>query len=78
MDIFDERKEEVASILQNFVIIVQSQFGRNVKIIHSDNCLEFKLGPMSQFYSQKGIIHQISYVDTPQQNGRVGGDIGTY
>jgi len=57
---------------------VQSQFGRNVKIIHSDNSLEFKSGPMSQFYSQKGIIHQISYVDTPQQNGRVGGDIGTY
>jgi len=51
--------------------MVKNQFGKDVKIIRSDNGLEFKSGPMKFFYSEKGIIHQTSCVDTPQQNGRV-------
>ncbi|KAM2148308.1 hypothetical protein ACFX1Q_004939 [Malus domestica] len=38
----------------------------SVQIIRSDNGLEFKL---EQFYALKGIIHQSSCVNTPQQNG---------
>jgi len=49
---------------------VKTQFGKDVKIIRSDNGQEF-LGPMKQFYQQKGIIHQTSCIDTPKQNGRV-------
>lgn len=41
-----------------------------MKVIRSDNGQEF-LGPMKQFYQQKGILHQTSCIDTPQQNGRV-------
>jgi transposase InsO family protein len=46
--------------------LVENQFGKNVKVVRSDNGLEFKI---SQFYSSKGIIHQTSCVNTPQQNG---------
>jgi len=42
-----------------------------VKIIRSDNGLEFLSGPMKQFYQQKGIIHHTSCTETPQQNGQV-------
>ena len=51
--------------------MVKNQFGENVKIIHSDNGLEFKSGQMLHFYSEKGILHQTSCINTPQQNGRV-------
>ena len=64
-------KWEVASILQKFINMAKTQFEKNVKIVRSDNGLEFTSGPMLQFYSEKGIIHQTSCVDTPQQNGRV-------
>jgi len=52
-----KEKREVTSILQKFIIMVKNQFGKNVKIIRSDNGLEFKSGPMLQFYSEKGILH---------------------
>ena len=42
-----------------------------MKIIRSDNGLEFLSRPMKQFYQQKGIVHQTTCIDTPQQNGRV-------
>jgi len=42
-----------------------------VKVIKSDNGHEFNSGPMKQFYGEQGIIHETSYIDTPQQNGRV-------
>jgi len=71
LGLFDEGKGEVASLMQNFVAMVKNQFGKNVVILRSDNGLEFKSEPMLRFYSTKGIIHQTSCVDTPQQNERV-------
>ena len=62
-------KGEVPRLLQIFVIMVKTQYGKDVKTIRSDNGQEF-LGPMKQFYQQKRIIHQTTCVDTPQQNGR--------
>jgi len=43
----------------------QNQFGKQVKIVRTDNRSEFKFGPMNIFYHEKGIIHQTSCVDTP-------------
>jgi len=39
-----------------------------VKIVRSDNGPEFTI---PQFYASKGILHQTSCVETPQQNARV-------
>ena len=58
-------------MLQNFIIMVKNQFGKHVKIIHSDNGNEFKSRPMKMFYSENGIIHYTICVDSPQQNGWV-------
>jgi hypothetical protein len=48
--------------------MIEVQHNSHVKIIRSDNGVEFL---MPQFYSSKGIIHQTSCVETPEQNGRV-------
>jgi transposase InsO family protein len=60
-------KAEVSLKLQNFILMIENQFHTVPKIIRTDNGPEFML---STFYSSKGIIHQKSCVETPQQNGR--------
>jgi len=64
-------KGEASMLLQNFVLMVKTQFERDVKIVRSDNGLEFLSGAMKCFYQEKGIMHHTSCLDTPQQNGRV-------
>ena len=61
-------KSEAPGKLQNFVIFVKVHFNAQIKFIRSDNGPEFKL---DAFYASKGIIHQTSCRETPQQNGRV-------
>lgn len=58
-------KFEVRPLIVSFYIVVQIQFGTKIKSIRSDNALEFML---PNFYSSTGIVHQQSYVYTPQQN----------
>ena len=50
---------------------VETQFGAPIKSIRTDNGLEFQDTTALLFYANKGIIHQKSCVDSPQQNGIV-------
>jgi len=54
--------------LEDFVVFIQTQFDIGIKVIRSDNGTEFF---MTNFFSNKGIIHQTSCVNTPQQNSIV-------
>ncbi|GKE39445.1 cysteine-rich receptor-like protein kinase 8, partial [Tanacetum coccineum] len=47
------------------------KFETQVKIVRSDNALEFVKGQCGPYLLSKGIVHQTSCVDRPQQNGRV-------
>jgi len=40
-------------------------------MVRSDNGSEFISGPMKKFYGDQGIVHKISCVGIPQQNGIV-------
>jgi hypothetical protein len=51
----------------NLLKMIKTQYGHEVKIVKTDNGQEFM---MHDFYSSKGIIHQTSCVESPQQNGR--------
>ncbi|XP_065859400.1 retrovirus-related Pol polyprotein from transposon RE1 isoform X1 [Euphorbia lathyris] len=61
-------KSEVSDVIKHFVAMVQTQFGKTIKVIRSDNGPEFY---MVDFYNKLGISHQTSCVETPQQNGLV-------
>lgn len=52
----------------NFVNLIENQHSLHLKIIRTDNGPEFNI---PEFFSSKGIIHQTSCVESPQQNGRV-------
>lgn len=61
-------KFEAQCQIQKFVQLAETQFDARVKVIRSDNGPKFSL---PSFFSFKGIVHQCSCVETPQQNGRV-------
>lgn len=51
--------------------MAHTQYDKVVKVIRSDNALEFADYQCLSFFAAQGIIHQTSCVDRPQQNGRV-------
>jgi hypothetical protein len=61
-------KFQVQSLVQNFIPYVERQHNVVIKIVRTDNGPEF--APRA-FFAEKGIIHQISCVETPEQNARV-------
>lgn len=58
-------KYKVRSIVPAFRHMLGNRFSQSVKLIRSDNLLEFML---NAFYSSKGIVHQRTCVETPQHN----------
>ena len=63
-----KQKSEVKNLIVSFVALVETQFKSKIQKLRSDNGPEFHL---PEFYSLKGIVHQRSCVETPQQNGVV-------
>ena len=59
-------KAETRPIIMNFITSIETQYDSKVKIIRSDNEPEFM---MHGFYASKGIAHQTTCVETPEQNG---------
>ena len=51
--------------------MVQTQFHKNIQILRSDNGREYFKNALGQFFLEKGIVHQSSCIDTPQQNDLV-------
>lgn len=68
MSLFDETQIRNTRTSSHIIHMVENQFDTKVKIVRSDNGPEFKL---EHFYATKGIFHQSSHVNTPQQNGVV-------
>lgn len=63
-----QSKSQAASFIQNFFNLVETQFQTKIKALRSDNGSEFH---MAKFFSSKGVLHQLSCVETPQQNAVV-------
>lgn len=64
-------KHHVTFTVKHFYSYVQPQFKTSIQKIRSDNGKEFVNSTLSDFFNDKGIIHQTSYPYTPQQNARV-------
>jgi len=61
-------KSEVFCHVKNFITLIDTHYHITPKYIRSDNGPKFLI---PDFYDSKGIIHQKSCVETPQQNGIV-------
>jgi len=61
-------KSEVSCNVKIFIKLIDTHYHITPKFIRSDNGPEFLI---HEFYASKGIKHQRSCVETPQQNGRV-------
>ena len=64
-----KHKSDVCSVFRIFYHMVLTQFGRSLKIVRSDNGGEYFKRELTDFFHAKGIIHQTSCPETPQQNG---------
>jgi hypothetical protein len=63
-----QHKSQTRSIIKSFFQLVQTQFKTKIKCLRSDNGAEFK---MNDYFSDQGTIHQLSCIETPQQNAIV-------
>ena len=61
-------KTETRPLLISFYNMICTQFHISIKAIRTDNAQEFFL---KDFYANHGIVHQHSYIATPQQNSIV-------
>lgn len=61
-------KASVKTYITHFLINIENQFDNRVKNIRTDNGVEFI---MHDLFSSKGINHQTTCVETPEQNGVV-------
>lgn len=64
-----KEKSEVGKIFQHFHQMIQNQFGTKIQVLKSDNAKEYFHSELGNYFTQQGIIHLTSCVDTPQQNG---------
>jgi hypothetical protein len=62
------QKSQTRYFIQSFFKLVATQFNLKVKILRSDNGVEFN---MEDFFASQGTLHQLSCVETPQQNSIV-------
>ena len=63
-------KSDAYDMLCVFITFVRTQFKKQVKVVRSDNGLEFDDHRCTKLYAELGVIHQTTCVDRPQQNGR--------
>lgn len=67
--IFLKTKDQTKNSLIQFVAYIETQFKTSLKCLRSDNGSEFIA--LTNYLLSKGIIHQKSCIETPQQNGVV-------
>ena len=61
-------KSDASKIIPAFYHLVHTQFNAIIKVVRTDNAPDLEL---TSFFTSKGIIHHLTCVETPQQNGVV-------
>ena len=63
-------KSEVAQHIIAFHALIRTQFGSSIRAIQTDNGREFDNSTLRRFYTENGIVIQLSCPYTSQQNGK--------
>ncbi|RDY07811.1 hypothetical protein CR513_08019, partial [Mucuna pruriens] len=64
-----KHKYEVCQIFVDFFRLVKNQFNKSIKRLRSNNGIEFVNLEFSKFLKDNGVVHELTCVNTPQQNG---------
>lgn len=64
-------KLDILGMIRTFLYMVETQFSTKIKIIRTDNALDFFSSFCKTRFQSLGIVHQSSCPYTPQQNGVV-------
>ena len=62
---------ELLQVYSNFAKIVETQFSKRIKIFRSNNAFEYTQYAFQVVLQSYGTVHQLTCLDTSQQNGRV-------
>ena len=62
-------KSKVEKIFKDFYKLIENQFQTKISILHTDNGKEYFNQYLGDFLIEKGIQHQSTCRNTPQQNG---------
>ena len=63
-----KEKTEVFQLFVNFYSIIQTQFRSPVKRLRFDIGREYVNQNLFNFLKDNGVVHELTCVDTPQQN----------
>ena len=64
-----KQKSDVSIVIPNFQSMVQNQFGVQIKSFRTDKARDYFNQILSPYFQSRGILHDSSCVNTPQQNG---------
>ena len=65
-----KHRYELLQVYCNFAKMVETQFSKRIKIFRYDNTLEYTQYAFQAILHSFGIVHQLTYPGTSQQNGR--------
>lgn len=74
---FMKNKSEVRKNIEKFILKAENETDNKLKVLRTDNGLEFTNREVQEMLDKRGIKHQRSVVYTPQQNGRAERDMRT-
>ncbi|GKA72567.1 retrovirus-related pol polyprotein from transposon TNT 1-94 [Tanacetum coccineum] len=60
------KKYDAYSIFKSFIKFIKTQFERDIKVVRSDNAIDFLKGSLGPLMDSLGIEHQTSCADRPQ------------
>ena len=66
---FLKTKDEVFTNFKTYKSLVENQIGKKIKVLRTDNGLEFCSKEFEKYLQNAGIIHQKTCSYTPEQNG---------
>lgn len=72
-----KHKSDVLDCFKKYVQIVKNKFQHNVRILHTDNGLEYINQEFKAYLDAEGITHERTAPYTPEQNGRAEREIRT-
>ena len=64
-----KEKSDVEGVFKEFYSMIETQFHTRRQVIRTDNEKEYFNSILGRYFKEKGIIHQSTCFDTPQQNG---------